>query len=118
MIRISRIAGIALFLATSLAVAADIAGKWSGQVPRRGGEMAETTFVFKSEVSNVTGTMSSPQGEVALQDVKVTGDEITFTSTGGNAKIVFKGTVAGDEIKMTRAREGGEPRSFTLKRAK
>lgn len=118
MTRISKIAGIALFLASSVAMAADIAGKWTGQVPRRGGEMTETTFVFKADGGAVTGTMSGPQGEVALQDVKVAGDEVTFTSTGGNAKIVFKGTIAGDEIKMTRAREGGEPRAFTLKRAK
>jgi hypothetical protein len=114
---IRRMTGIALVLAT-FAWGADIAGKWTGQVPRRGGENAETTFVFKSEGGNVTGTMSSQQGEVPLTDVVVKGDEVTFNSTGGNAKIVFKGTVAGDEIKMTRAREGSEPRSFTLKRAK
>ena len=112
-----RITGLALVLA-AFALGADIAGKWTGQVPRRGGEMAETTFVFKSEGGKVTGTMSGQQGEVALNDVEVKGDEVSFTSTGGNAKIVFKGTVAGDEIKMTRAREGGEPRSFLLKRAK
>ena len=116
--RVSRTSAISLFLATSVAMAADIAGKWSGQVPRRGGEMTETTFVFKSDAGKVTGTMTGPQGEVALQDVTVTGDEVSFSSTGGNAKIMFKGTVAGDEMKMTRAREGGEPRSFTLKRAK
>jgi hypothetical protein len=109
---------MALLLCASAAMAADIAGKWSGQVPRRGGETAETTFVFKSEGGTVTGTISGRQGEVALQDVKVTGDEVTFSSTGGNAKIIFKGAIAGDEIKMTRAREGGEPRSFTLKRVK
>ena len=114
---IRRITGLALVLA-AFASGADIAGKWTGQVPRRGGEMAETTFVFKSEGGKVSGTMSSQQGEVALDDVEVKGDDVSFTSTGGNAKIVFKGTVAGDEIKMTRAREGGEPRSFTLKRAK
>jgi hypothetical protein len=114
---IRRMTGIALVLA-AFASGADIAGKWVGQVPRRGGENAETTFVFKSDGGKVTGTMSGQQGEVALTDVQVTGDEVTFSSTGGNAKIVFKGTVAGDEIKMTRAREGGEPRAFTLKRAK
>ena len=116
--RMNKIAGIALFLIASVAMAADIAGKWSGQVPRRGGEMADTTFVFKSSGGKVTGTMTGPQGEVELQDVNVTGDEVTFSSTGGNAKILFKGTIAGDEMKMTRAREGGEPRSFTLKRAR
>src|SRR5215207_8271892 len=112
--RITNIAGLAVLLSASLAMAADVAGKWSGQVPRRGGEMADATFVFKSEGGKVTGTMTGPQGEVTLEDVTVTGDQISFSSVGGNAKIMFKGTVAGDEMKMTRAREGDEHRSFTL----
>ena len=35
--------------------------------------------------------MSGPQGEIALQDGKVAGDKITFSMTGGNAKILFEG---------------------------
>ena len=115
--RITKLSAGVLFFA-ALAIGADIAGKWTGQVPRRGGEMTETTFVFKSEGGNVTGVMSSQGQDMPLNDVKVTGDEVTFTSTGGNAKIIFKGTVSGDELKMSRAREGGEARTFTLKRAK
>ncbi|MGH9719851.1 MAG: hypothetical protein ACRD8O_06535 [Bryobacteraceae bacterium] len=99
------------------AAAADVSGKWSGQVPARG-EAAAATFVFKVEGDKLTGTMTSPQGEAALQEGKVAGDKISFSMTGGNAKILFTGTVAGDEIKMTRTREGGEGREFTLKRAK
>ena len=38
--------------------------------------------------------------------------------TGGNAKILFAGKVAGDEIKMTRTREGGQAREFTIKKDK
>jgi hypothetical protein len=108
---------VLLFVACTLA-AADVAGKWTGEVPRRGGEMAMTTFVFKAEGDKVTGTMSGPQGDVALQDVTVKGDQISFSTMGGNAKILFKGTVFGDEIKMSREREGGQAREFTLKRAK
>jgi len=54
---------------------------------------------------------------IALQEGKVSGDQVSFTTTGGNAKILFQGTVAGNEIKMTRTREGGQAREFTLKRA-
>jgi hypothetical protein len=105
----------ALALASVLA-AADISGKWSGEVPARGAT-ATATFVFKVDGDKLTGTMTGPQGEVPLQDGKVSGDQISFSTAGGNAKILFKGTVSGDQIKMTRTREGGEGREFTLKRA-
>lgn len=98
------------------AAAADVSGKWSGQVPRRN-EAAATTFTFKVDGDKLTGTMTGPAGEVALQDAKVSGDKISFSMTGGNAKVLFEGVAAGDQIKMTRTREGGQGREFTLKRA-
>ena len=112
--RLILIAGLVFVLAATL-IAADLAGTWSGEVPMRG-EMTKATFVFKTEGGKTTGTMTGPQGEVALQDVTVSGDQISFSTTGGNAKILFKGTVSGDQIKMTRQREGGEAREFTLKK--
>ena len=110
---------IACFVIAMLAVtaaAADVSGKWSGQVPGRG-DAVTATFTFKVDGDKLTGTMTGPQGEVALQEGKVSGDQISFSTTGGNAKILFHGTIAGDEIKMTRTREGGQAREFTLKRA-
>ena len=101
---------------TVTAAAADVSGKWSGQVPSRG-ETVATTFLFKVDGDKLTGTMTSPQGEVSLQEGKLSGDQISFSTIGGNAKIVFQGTVAEKEIKMTRTREGGQAREFTLKRA-
>ena len=111
-----RLIGIA-FMIAALALGADVAGKWTGQMPARG-ETVDATFTFRNEGGKVTGTMTGPQGQVDLQDVKVEGDQISFTSAGGNARIVFKGTISGDEIKMSRMREGGQAREFTLKRAK
>jgi hypothetical protein len=116
-----KIAWISCLIIAALAVtaaAADVSGKWSGQVPGRGGEGMAATFTFKVDGDKLSGTMTGPQGEVPLQEGKVAGDKISFSTTGGNAKILFAGTVAGDEIKMTRTREGGQGREFTLKRAK
>lgn len=54
---------------------------------------------------------------------KVSGDMVSFSTTidaGGNSiKILYKGTVSGDQLKMTRQRDGGQgqAREFTLKRA-
>jgi len=108
---------IGLIALTISVAAADVSGKWAGQVPSRGGEMMAATFSFKVDGDKLTGTMTGPQGEVQLQEGKASGDKISFSTTGGNAKILFEGTVAGDQIKMTRTREGGQAREFTLKRA-
>jgi hypothetical protein len=98
-----------------VAAGADISGKWSGDVPRRG-EATPTTFVFKVDGDKLTGTLTSSQGPESFTDGKISGNDISFSMEAGGAKVVFKGTVSGDEIKMTRQREGGEARPFTLRR--
>ena len=106
----------------SVVLAADISGKWSGDMPGRGGDPMATTFTFKADGEKLNGSMTGPQGEIPLQEGKVSGNQISFTTTldfGGNSvKILYKGTVSGNEIKMTREREGsGQPREFTIKRS-
>ena len=122
-----RIAFLALGLAlvgATLAVAADVSGKWTAQVPGRGGQMNESTFTFKVDGDKLTGTLSGRQGEIPISDGKVSGDDISFTTTvsrGGNEfKVNYKGKVSGDEIRFTRVREGGQgqPAEFTAKRVK
>jgi hypothetical protein len=116
------IAGLAA-IATATLLAADISGKWSGEMPGRGGDVMPTTFTFKVEGDKLTGSMTGPQGDIPIQEGKVSGDQISFSTTldfGGNSiKLLYKGTVNGDQIKMTREREGsGQAREFTIKRAK
>lgn len=121
-----RVWACALALCALFAVAAsaaDISGKWTAQVPGRGGETRETSFNFKVDGDKLSGTMSGPQGnEIAISDGKVSGDSISFSTTmsmGGNeVKLLFKGKVSGSEIKFTREREGGgRTQEFTAKRA-
>ena len=108
----------------ALAAAADLNGTWIAQIAGRDGQTRETTFNFKAEGDKLTGTMSGRQGDQAISDGKIKGDEISFTvvaNFGGNeVKLLFKGKVAGDEIKLSRTREGGDqpPQEFVAKRAK
>ena len=77
-----------LVLLAALAMAADISGKWMGDMPGRGGETASTIFNFKADGEKLTGTMTGPQGEIPLQEGKVTGNQISFSTTldfGGNS---------------------------------
>lgn len=108
----------------TLTLAADVTGKWMAQVPGRQGATVETTFNLKVEGDKLTGTMSSPQGDVAIGEGKVSGDDISFSVTrefnGNSFKIIYKGKVAGEEIKFTRTIEGRDvpPTEFTAKKAK
>jgi hypothetical protein len=102
--------------------AADVTGKWTAQVPSRGGELRDTTFVFKQAGSSLTGTMTGRDQDIPIQEGKVEGDNISFSVTmsfgGDSVKLLYKGVVAGNEIKFTREREGsGQVREFTAKRA-
>jgi hypothetical protein len=112
----------ALVVAVVSLRASDVTGKWTAQVPGRDGQTRETTFTFKADGEKLTGTMTGMQGEVELKDGVIKGDDISFNTLintpNGEIKLLFKGKVAGDEIKFTRQREGGEPREFTAKRVK
>ena len=116
------ITGMLLVLAAGTQ-AADLSGKWSGDVPGRGGDTTPATFTFKVDGEKLTGSMTGPQRDLPLQDGKVSASQVSFSTTfdaGGNSiKILYKGTLSGDQLKMTRQRDGGsgQAREFTLKRA-
>ena len=108
----------------ALAVAADVSGKWTAQVPGRGGNLQEQTITLKAEGDKLTGSVLGGRGgEVQISDGKIKGDEISFMvvrqGQNGEVKISYKGKVAGDEIKFTVQRQGGEaqPIEVTAKRA-
>ena len=114
---------VTLMMAMAFSVfAADVTGKWTAQVPGRGGNMQETTFTLKQSGSDLTGSMTGFQGmEIPLTEGKVTGDSIVFTTVrernGNTIKQVYNGTVSGDEIKFKTEGRGG-PQEFTAKKAK
>src|ERR1700682_2289351 len=101
-----------LLLAAVSAVAADASGKGVAHVPRRGGETRDVTFNLKAEGNQLTGSVTTPRGEVQISDGKIEGDDISFAQVmefnGNQVKLLYKGQVSGDEIKFTRQREGGE----------
>jgi hypothetical protein len=115
------LAAMAVLLAMT-ASAADVSGKWVGQMPTRNGDTRETTFNLKADGDKLTGTMSGPQGEIGIKDGMISGNNISFKVAlefnGNSFVLVFKGAVSGDQIKFTRGREGAEQtQEFTAKRA-
>jgi len=109
-IKILLVGAAALLVLLASAWAADVTGKWVAQVQGRNG-MTENTFTFKVAGTSLTGSLTNPQGETAISEGKVNGDEISFVIVrkfGENEmKILYKGKVSGDEIKFTREFQGG-----------
>jgi hypothetical protein len=102
------------------ALAAGIDGTWMGTVETPRGSQ-EITLMLKADGNTLTGTVSGRRGDSPVENGKIDGDKISFDQKvefGGESRTIkYSGTVAGDELKMTRAIEGfGEPREFTAKR--
>ncbi len=119
--KILLIGAVVLLTLLSSVWAADITGDWIAQIPSRQGTV-ETVFSFKGHGTELTGTVSDPQGKTAISEGKINGDEISFVvirGLGGNeVKLVYKGKVALNEIKFTREVQGGvgQPQEFIAKR--
>jgi hypothetical protein len=112
--------------------AADIFGNWIAHVPACGQAdapadlypllLGETVFSFKVSGAVLTGKVADPQGETAISEGKINGDEISFVvirRVGGNErKLAYKGKVSLNEIKFTREIQGGteQPQQFIAKR--
>ena len=118
-----RFVKIAVLAATLLgsAFAADVTGKWKGQMAGRDGNMRDVAFDFKVNGSELTGSMSGARGDVAISDGKVDGSGIKFTVTlemNGNAfKMNYAGAIEGAELKMKMS-NAGSPRAveFLMKK--
>ena len=106
-----------LFL-TGLALAADIDGKWTGEIV---GQNMEIAFRFKAEGTTLTGVHIINGQETPIKDGKIDGNNISFSvalDMGGQVtKIDHKGVVSADQIKMTYDM-AGQPGEILLKRAK
>lgn len=109
------LAAIAVSLA---AFGADVTGKWTAQIPTRGGQTREATFTFKAEGDKLTGSVTGRQGDTPIAEGKIAGDTITFTRESQRGKQSYTGTVSGDEIKFKVQAGEGAAQEFTAKRAK
>ncbi len=106
--------GIFMFALLSLATvvaAADATGKWKGTLETEDGSR-ELTFNLKADGGKLTGIVAGLLDRpLDVNDGKVEGAIITFsviTEWDGNAvKLVYKGEMAGDEIKFTMGIDDG-----------
>lgn len=91
-------------LMAASAFAADIDGKWSGNLETPNGPIA-IGYDFKSEGATLTGTTTGPDGAtVKISDGKIDGNKVSFTVTvdfgGMPVTISYTGEVSGANLKL------------------
>ncbi|HES60119.1 MAG: hypothetical protein JW956_04335 [Calditrichaceae bacterium] len=106
---------IVLVLSFSCAHQKSIAGKWKGQMESPMGAM-ELTYTFNVEGDSLSGTASSPMGEIPLLNGKVDGKEFSFDVSFNQMTFTNQGTLQGDSISMKMPGPGGESMELILKR--
>lgn len=89
-----------IFLTACVAWAAEVTGTWNLLAEGADGQEYKLELVLESQNGNLSGTISSEQGSLALEDVKLTGNELTYKVPyqGG---YVFKLTAEANNMKGT-----------------
>ena len=93
---------IALLACLNAASAADLSGKWKGDMKMPDGGSLEINFNFQVSGEKLTGTVANTYGEEQITEGSVKGDVISFIimAGGGQFKLTYKGQVVGEEIKF------------------
>ena len=102
-----------------------VVGKWKAEFDTQIG-MQKYVYTLKQEGAALTGAANAEVGgekrDVALHDVKVNRDTLTFTETldfqGNTISITYTGIVAGDQISFTRKVGDFATETFVAKREK
>lgn len=93
---------IVMMLCLTVATAADLNGKWKGDMKSPNGDNLEIHFTFQVAGEKLTGTVTNTYGEEQITEGTVKGDAISFVilAGGGQFKITYKGKVVGDDLKF------------------
>jgi hypothetical protein len=120
-----RIGILALLLSAALpALAAELPGRWTAEFDTPIG-MQKYVYEFKKAGDALTGEAtferSIGNGKVALKNLKLDGDKISFDEPlsidGNEITITYSGTLAGDELKLERKVGDFGTEQLTAKRA-
>ncbi len=100
--------------------AADIDGKWTGQVEGRNGPQPQT-ITLKASDNTLTGSVEGGRGgPVEISDGKIDGNNVSFKVIrefqGNKVTQEYKGMVSGSELKLTVSGGRREPSEVTYKK--
>lgn len=81
----------------------DPTGTWTWSVPGRDGQTRTVTCKLKLDGDKLSGSMTGRNGDVAIQEAKIKGEDISFQVTrefnGNKVTTKYAGKLSGDSIK-------------------
>jgi hypothetical protein len=90
--RIFTTAALVCCIMVCFAIAAGIAGKWTGTLKTPDGNEFPLTYTFKTDSGKLTGIASSPQGDVNISDAKMSSaTDFTFSLSVNGTDIKHTG---------------------------
>ena len=116
---------VAMLIAVALpAAAGDLPGRWTAEFDTPIG-VQKYVYEFKKTGDVVTGEAtferSIGNGSVQLKNIKLEGDKVSFDEPlsvdGNEITIIYSGTLAGDEMKLSRTVGEFGTEQLTAKRA-
>ena len=116
---------LALAVTSLSALAADVSGTWKAEFNTQRG-LQKYTFTLKQDGTKVTGKANvereGEKREAELKEGKVEGETVTFVEAlkfqDNDIRIVYTGTISGNEIKFTRKVGDFATEEFVAKRVK
>lgn len=85
-----------LFVATS-GIAAGIEGSWIATMKSPDGNEMEINFVFKMDGEKLTGSVVTPNGDMAISNTKIEGKQFSFDVSFNDMKIKHECTLKEDD---------------------
>ena len=111
------LSGLLIFLLAAVSSAADITGKWQGDLQTPQGTVL-VSYTFKQDGESLTGTWQAAKSPtVEITDGKVTGNKVAFVvkvGPGGVMVFAHEGEIKGEEIQLTMKPSGEFPGSTVL----
>ncbi len=90
--------------AVAVAARADVTGDWALSYMTGDGVPMESMISIKKDGEKLTGMISSARGSIALNEIEVKGDAVTFAIVrvgfGDTIRIEYSGKVVGDTMTL------------------
>ena len=106
-------AAIIAALLIPIASGADLTGRWVAATRTPDGQTRETVFALKADGDRLSGYMSSPQGDTAISEGRVNGDDISFVIVremgGEERKIQYTAKITADGLLVKMPGFGDRP---------
>lgn len=108
-----------LLLATVLAVpafSAGVTGTWAVSATDPDGQIHKSEMVIEQDGSGLKGVLKAMERSVPMQNVQVSGDDLSFRIPYGDLILTIKLRLAGDELKGTFTTQDGDSGPVVAKR--